>query len=306
MESVMSMASETLKQAFGLSAPPILNVIATGTTKIDMSNLFNTIARTAGASAEEKPISPFGPTFSGARSGGGGASQHEQPLNLGSSISKYAYDLVQGLYGTTGGMLAQSLDTGIQTFENSKGESLADKVFEAVGAAGKEFVQRQQAAATRDTVPGLWNATERVYKGTPTTQAIADIRRTLSVVYGPKAVKGLTGNPVLDQITQTIRREMRSNYKLKQGRKEYQKLTQELNILEANRMMSFTDREAAKIPVMRKLNVNATDQLSALREMQERYAKTFGDKYNKAYGVPFSYQDYTKRVVEADRKKTLR
>jgi hypothetical protein len=178
---------------------------------------------------------------------------------------------------------------------------------ESVMAGVTEFAQREKATFTRDAAPGLWGATEKVYRAHPMNTEVTNYRKALGVVAGRNAkVTEPVGIPILDQIAGQMKRGLRINPENKRLLKEYRTLNKELQAIDANRLLSYEQREEMKLPKLRAINNVNQQQMKHMRDMQERYSRTFGEDYKKAFGVPFSYQDFSKRIIEADRTKKLR
>ena len=136
---------------------------------------------------------------------------------------------------------------------------------------------------------------------------VSDYRRAVGVVAGSRAkVREPVGIPVLDQIRGQIIYGMRNNLENRRLLKEYRTLNNELQAIDANRLLTFEQREEMKLPKLRAINNVNQQQLKHMRDMQERYARTFGEDYKKSFGVPFSFQDFSQRIIEADRTKKLR
>lgn len=228
-------------------------------------------------------------------------------VSPGNSMSTWVYDMIGAIAGTGAQNIADALNVGELALKD--GQSISESLQKAFST----YVHEARQGLPQTGVPYLWDVQERKYANTPDADYVFSTQEALEPVWQQlirerdtserAALVGAAGGelgPLMKDkrllgISEIVYDTIHKKGEYKAADDQYRDIKTMLSGLPRQRL-STKEYQRRKDALVSQQQVLRSTQARILRNLESLLGARLGDKFEQAYGVPFTYANLAKLV----------
>lgn len=281
---------EAFKQAFSIAAPTLVDTaLGAAGKRLETGNIWTGIVGKSHPFVED--------TYKGTPKPG------MDMMHIGSDIPRSVADSLSVMLASTGKILPEMLDTGIQVYKKTN-DNTATKILDGLSAAGREGWERWTtdqsttipvAADMFPNAPFFGRGVQHVYKDTDLSRRSFEIGDVLKMWGGRDAkLKPQDPNNPIDQVGSMLK-SAESNGVLKPILGAMSEYSNQLQHIDADKTVPFLQRNDLRNQILLKYRDQENKLMTFYKQVEQQVVNSRpGQQIAQMTGRPFNFEDFAK------------